>query len=164
MNKYLLVLVVMCISLGASANSYVFGGRAHFNGVLVNSACAFVAKDDQKYVEQTQTEWVVEFNVSSCISTVYQNLAVVLQDVNKMKRVSASQAESGKPLYLMPELNLHHLRSQEAIATQTSLGTAVAERHDELTNIDETVALPLASNAGQVSQNSPNILLSVVYP
>ena len=46
MNKYLAVLIGVCLSLNASANSYVFGGGAHCNGALVGSSCVIVQENN----------------------------------------------------------------------------------------------------------------------
>ncbi len=164
MNRYLAVLIGMAISLNASANSYVFGGRAHFNGSLVNPSCAFVPGNNLKHLTTIDLASFLELNVSNCSSTVYYNLEIALRDPRNIASSSNAQSVSEKSFYLLPGANLHHSQIYEGVPSQVALNVIENQSVAELSNIDETVVLPLPFQVGQMSQNSTNILLSVFYP
>ncbi|MCX5466354.1 hypothetical protein [Acinetobacter nematophilus] len=164
MNKYLAVVIGMSISLNTFANSYVFGGRAHFNGALVNPSCAFIPNNNLKHLTTIDLASFLELNVSNCSSTVYYNLAIELRDPRNIASSSNSQSVSEKSFYLLPGANLHHSQVDEGVSSQVALDVNGNQRVVELANIDETVALPLPFEVSQVSQNSTNILISVFYP
>lgn len=164
MNKYLAVVIGICISLNTFANSYVFGGRAHFNGSLVNPSCAFVPKNNLKNSASLDLGSFLELNVSNCSSSVYYNLAIALRDNSTIARSSVYQLATGKSFYLLPGANLYHSQIREEALSQADLDVNGNHQVAELANIDETVALPLPFEVDQVSQNSTNILISVFYP
>ncbi|WP_151752066.1 hypothetical protein [Acinetobacter bereziniae] len=165
MNKYLTALVGMFLFQSAFADSYVFGGRAHFSGSLVNPSCLFAQKSHSKLVENRETESDLELSVSNCSSTVYYNLAIALKDANNRHRISDSLALPEQAFYLMPGMNLHHSNVyQRSAISQVAHEVTNTAQEPELTNIDETVVLPLSKLNGQSTENSKNILISVFYP
>lgn len=165
MNKYLTALVGMFLFQSAFADSYVFGGRAHFSGYLVNPSCLFAQESHSKLVENRETESDLELSVSNCSSTVYYNLAIALKDANNRHRISDSLALPEQAFYLMPGMNLHHSNVyQRSAISQVAHEVTNTAQEPELTNIDETVVLPLSKLNGQSTENSKNILISVFYP
>ncbi|MCU4315192.1 hypothetical protein KTH46_09180 [Acinetobacter bereziniae] len=165
MNKYLTALVGMFLFQSAFADSYVFGGRAHFSGSLVNPSCLFAQESHSKLVENRETESDLELSVSNCSSTVYYNLAIALKDANNRHRISDSLALPEQAFYLMPGMNLHHSNVyQRSAISQVAHEVTNTAQEPELTNIDETVVLPLSKLSGQSTENSKNILISVFYP
>lgn len=165
MNKYLTVLVGMFLFQSAFADSYVFGGRAHFSGSLVNPSCLFAQKSNFKFGENRETESHLELNVSNCSSTVYYNLAIALKDANNSHLISDSLALPEQTFYLMPGMNLPHSNVyQRSTLSQVAHEVTNMTQEPELTNIDETVVLPLSKLNGQSTENSKNILISVFYP
>ncbi|WP_373350741.1 hypothetical protein [Acinetobacter bereziniae] len=165
MNKYLTALVGMFLFQSAFADSYVFGGRAHFSGSLVNPSCLFAQESHSKLVENRETESDLELSVSNCSSTVYYNLAIALKDANNRHRISDSLALPEQAFYLMPGMNLHHSNVyQRSAISQVAHEVTSTAQEPELTNIDETVVLPLSKLNGQSTENSKNILISVFYP
>ncbi|CAM9300165.1 hypothetical protein ACBE110449_14545 [Acinetobacter bereziniae] len=165
MNKYLTALVGMFLFQSAFADSYVFGGRAHFSGSLVNPSCLFAQESHSKLVENRETESDLELSVSNCSSTVYYNLAIALKDANNRHLISDSLALPEQAFYLMPGMNLHHSNVyQRSAISQVAYEVTNTAQEPELTNIDETVVLPLSKLNGQSTENSKNILISVFYP
>lgn len=158
MNKYLTVLVGMFLFQSAFADSYIFGGRTHFNGTLVNPGCSFAQESNLKRLNLAEELSLLEMNVSNCSSNVYDNLKFEFAEA-----IQGTTPTEFKAIHLMPKAHVWHSMAQfEGSKTEDE---SVLSQHDvELANIDETVALPLALTNGSLPQNSKNILLSVFYP
>ncbi|MFW1947634.1 hypothetical protein ACG907_06955 [Acinetobacter bereziniae] len=158
MNKYFTVLVGMFLFQSAFADSYVFGGRAHFNGTLVNPGCSFAQESNLKRLEQVNENSLLTLNVSNCSSNVYYNLKFEFAEA-----IQGTTPTEFKAINLMSTTNMLHSMAQfQGSKTADEL---LLPQHDvELANIDETVALPLTFTSGSLTQNSKNILLSVFYP
>ncbi|ENW00309.1 hypothetical protein F938_00953 [Acinetobacter bereziniae LMG 1003 = CIP 70.12] len=156
MKRYLVVLIGMCLSLNAFANSYVFGGRAHFNGALVGSGCVFVQDGDLKRFDHDSGGVVLKLNVTNCSLPIYYNLRIVMKYVTKNAHVSVSQVMSGEQIGLMPQNELHHSIGLIGYPDKSSIikdGTG-----------DKEMELPLPIAKDQMSQNGANFLISVIYP
>lgn len=162
MNKYLSVVVGVLLSVESYADSYVFGGRAHFNGSLVNPSCAFTLANNLKHLSHSVAEAQLQLNVSDCSSMTYYNLVIALADANAMP-ATASMQNTTTWIYLKPGLNLHHSIAQLLDPVSTAAHTAT-DQASVLAAIDETIDLPLLSPTGDFSINSQNILISVFYP
>lgn len=71
-------------SMDVYAESYVFGGRAHFNGVLVNAGCAIgldnLPKEQQK-LKRNFNEVVLRF--SECSPWVFAQLSLNFSDIEQ---------------------------------------------------------------------------------
>lgn len=165
MNKYLTVLVGIFVFQSAFADSYVFGGRAHFNGTLVNPGCSFSQDSNLKHLASVNQNHFLELNVSNCASTIYYNLAIAVKDIGNTTRGANLSGYPEQAFYFAPGTNLQHSNVYErSMLTQPENGIANAVPEAELTSIDETVVLPLSKLNAQLAENNTNILLSVFYP
>ncbi|ELW86546.1 MULTISPECIES: hypothetical protein [Acinetobacter] len=156
MKRYLVVLIGMCLSLNAFANSYVFGGRTHFNGVLVGSGCLFVQEGDLKQSDRNGGGPILKLNVRNCPSSVYYNLVIVMKYVSKSAHVSVSQVMSGEQIGLMYRNELNHSVGLIGYPDKNSIIKDDAG--------DKGVELPLSNAKSQMSQDETNVLISVIYP
>lgn len=163
MHKYLSVLIGLSLALDSSANSYVFGGRAHFNGSLVNPSCAFSQDSNLKHLVNTDVNALLQLNVSDCSSMTYYNLAIALTDASSAP-VNDAQQNSVQLIQLKPGLNLHHSIAQVTNPVATDTVNAIEQADIELAAIDESIDLPVQLKTGLVSKNSSNILMLVFYP
>lgn len=163
MHKYLSVVVGLLLALDSYANSYVFGGRAHFNGSLVNPSCAFTQDNNLKHSANTEVSTPLQLNVSDCSSMTYYNLSIALTDAS-LASSSVIQQNNEQLIQLKPGLNLHHSVAQVSNPVATE-GVSASERADiELSAIDETIDLPVLLKGNYFSKNSSNVLMSVFYP
>lgn len=163
MHKYLSVLVGLLLALDSSANSYVFGGRAHFNGSLVNPSCAFSQNSNLKRLVNTDVNGHLKLNVSDCSSMTYYNLSIALTDVSLMTP-NVIQQSTEQLIQLKPGLNLHNSVAQILNPVTTDAVTATEQASFELVAINETIDLPVLLKDSQLSKSSSNILMSVFYP
>ena len=46
MKKYITLIAGILVSTHIYAESYVFGGRAHFQGVLINQSCSILIENN----------------------------------------------------------------------------------------------------------------------
>ncbi|KAF1026082.1 MAG: hypothetical protein GAK29_01483 [Acinetobacter bereziniae] len=158
MNKYLTVLVGMFLFQSAFAGTYVFGGRAHFNGSLVNLGCSFAQESNLKRLKPVNENSLLELNVSNCSSNVYYNLKFEFAEA-----IQGTTATEFKAINLMSTTNVLHSMPQFE-SSKTADESLLSQPDVELINIDETLALPLTFTSGSLPQNGKNILLSVFYP
>lgn len=164
MHKYLSALVGLLLALDSSANSYVFGGRAHFNGSLVNPSCAFTQDSNLKHsVMSTAVDARLKLNVSDCSSMTYYNLSIALSDAS-LASSSMIQQNTEQLIQLKPGLNLHHSVAQVSNPVATDAVTTTEQVDIELAAIDESIDLPVMFMDGPLTKNSSNILMSVFYP
>lgn len=163
MNKYLFVLVGLSLALDSYANSYVFGGRAHFNGSLVNPSCAFAQDSNLKHSVNREESVHLKLNVSDCSSMTYYNLSIAFTEAGSVPVVDVQQSTE-QLMYLKPGLNLHHSVVEVSAPVVTDSVTAIEPTNIELAAIDETIDLPVLLTDGQLSKSSANVLMSVFYP
>ena len=163
MNKYLSAVVGLLLALDSSANSYVFGGRAHFNGSLVNPSCAFSHDSNLKRLVNTEVGTRLQLNVSDCSSMTYYNLSIAFTDAS-LASSSMIQQNTEQLIQLKPGLNLHHSIAQLSNPVAIDAVYATEQVGIELSVIDETIDLPVMLTDGQFSKNSSNVLMSVFYP
>lgn len=163
MNKYLSALVGLLLALDSSANSYVFGGRAHFNGSLVNPSCAFSQDSNLKHLANTAVDARLLLNVSDCSSMTYYNLSIALTDAS-LAHSSMIQQNTEQLIQLKPGLNLHHSIAQVSNPVATGAVTTTEQADIELAAIDESIDLPVMFMDGQLTKSSSSILMSVFYP
>lgn len=163
MNKYLFVLVGLSLALDSYANSYVFGGRAHFNGSLVNPSCAFAQDSNLKHSVNREESVHLKLNVSDCSSMTYYNLSIAFTEAGSVPVVDVQQSTE-QLMYLKPGLNLHHSVVEVSTPVVTDSVTAIEPTKIELAAIDETIDLPVLLTDGQLSKSSANVLMSVFYP
>jgi len=163
MHKYLSALIGLLLALDSAANSYVFGGRAHFNGSLVNPSCAFSQDSNLKRLVNTELGTPLQLNVSDCSSMTYYNLSIALTDAS-LAPTSAIQQSTEQLIQLKPGLNSHHSIAQVLNPVATNAVTATEQASFELAAINETIDLPVLLKDSQLSKSSSNILMSVFYP
>ncbi|MFW1942597.1 hypothetical protein ACG93R_03615 [Acinetobacter guillouiae] len=163
MHKYLSIAVGLLLALDSYANSYVFGGRAHFNGSLVNPSCAFSQDGNLKRLVNTEVDAELKLNVSDCSSMTYYNLSIAFTEAGSVPIANVQQSAE-QMMYLKPGLNLHHSVAQASIPVASDPAIAIERADIELAAIDETIDLPVQLMDGQLNKNSSNILMSVFYP
>lgn len=163
MHKYLSIAVGLLLALDSYANSYVFGGRAHFNGSLVNPSCAFAQDSNLKHSVNREESVHLKLNVSDCSSMTYYNLSIAFTEAGSVPVVDVQQSTE-QLMYLKPGLNLHHSVVEVSTPVVTDSVTAIEPTKIELAAIDETIDLPVLLTDGQLSKSSANVLMSVFYP
>lgn len=156
MNKYLAVLIGVCLSLNASANSYVFGGRAHFNGALVGSGCVIVQENNLSPDLLADNKPVLKLDVSNCSPSVYYNLVIVMKYISNNTNISLSQVMSGEHSGLSPEREMRHSISLIGYPNKGEIPEGDTEY--------KTVVLPLPIEKNQLPDGNANILISIFYP
>lgn len=137
--------IVVAVALNAFetyAESYVFGGRAHFQGALVNQGCLMlVHTKDIRLIHFNRKFKVFPTSITECPQDVYRNINISLLD-------------KGQPVD-----GGFYLKVDKAINQKNE-----SLRHFDLVNIPGEAALYLNSDYKSVSRGLSGILISVFYP
>ncbi|MDR0235327.1 hypothetical protein [Acinetobacter sp.] len=159
MKKYMILIAGILVSTHIYADSYVFGGRAHFYGVLVNQSCSISIEETARDAIKTPYS-PIQVHFSLCSDSIYDNLAIGLSKQNKQNR----------------ELFFTSPHAKNDIEKENNLQNFEALRNDQklIHHIDQTthydsisttsVNIFLQPTLENVLKQSPNILISVFYP
>ena len=106
MKKYITLIIGILVSTHIYAESYVFGGRAHFQGVLINQSCSILIENNAAVSIKTPNS-PIQINFSLCPVSIYDNLAIGLSEQNSPdKQRAMGQIAFAKSLDLSGDAQL----------------------------------------------------------
>ncbi len=158
MKKYVILIAGVLLNTHLYADSYVFGGRAHFYGALVNQSCSISFEQTvQDVIEAPQSLFNFIFRYAPTVSTIILQL-VYLSKINKFQRFFKSpQAKND----LDKEINIQNFESM-------SRGQSFISQFDHKTHYGaistKSVNIFLQPTLKSSLNQSPNILISIFYP
>ena len=163
MKKYITLLATMLITTHMYADGYVFGGRAHFQGVLINSSCS-VLVENPTLVSIGTPDLPIQIHFSLCPVGIYNNLAIGLSEQNKSTEevfYTNPQTQQENDFEHHQDLNVRNI---EPISRHSKL-----IRHIDLPDqYYDFSKKSIGVSLNQIQGNSPvhasNILISVFYP
>lgn len=158
MKKYMVLVAVLAgYSLNAHAASYVFGGRAHFNGALVNPACAIGIDDPSTtsafLIKENHHEVMLAF--TECSPWVYTGLSLKFSDIEQQSQKLLKDANQ--------QIDVAENLIDKQEITKLERGRIYYHYNAVVTGDTE-------KKMGVVQMNNPTepfpekVLLSVVYP
>lgn len=160
-NQYAISLAMLCVVSSSVAESYVFGGRAHFQGVLINQGCSVLVHNPLSTQIETPTS-PIEVNFSLCPVGIYDNLTISLSELESpQKGEFFIDAKNRKVIYLNNELNIPSLDSISA-KQQFIRHIDLPEQYDSFSK--NTMDIFLNKPYRDPSVMTSNILISVFYP
>ncbi len=160
-SKYVIFVGAVWIGCNAFAESYVFGGRAHFQGVLFNQSCSILV--ERKEPADTKTPTLpVYVNFSLCPVGIFDNLTISLSELDRpLKSEFYLDAKNQNVIYLNNELNipsLDFINSNKEFIQHIDLPT----HYDRFSK--NTMGIFLNQGGKDTFQQASNILISVFYP
>lgn len=161
LTKYMIFIGTVLVGSNAFAESYVFGGRAHFQGVLLNQSCSILV-ERKKPAETKTPNLPVYVNFSLCPVGIYDNLTISLSELDRpLKSEFYLDAKNQHVIYLNNELNIPSLdfvNSNKEFIRHIDLPT----QYDRFSK--NTMGIFLNQGGKGTSQPASNILISVFYP
>ncbi len=160
-KKCLVFTIGILVISNSFAESYVFGGRAHFQGVLINQGCSILVEKNMPIHVKTPT-LPVHVNFSLCPVGIYDNLTISLSELDRpLKRVFYFDAKNQNVIYLNNELNipsLDFIDSNKEFIRHIDLPS----HYDSFSK--NTMGIFLNQGNPNASTQASNILISVFYP
>lgn len=160
-NQYLIFIAMLGVMSSSVAESYVFGGRAHFQGVLMNQGCSVLVSKEQSPNIKTPTI-PIEVNFSLCPVGIYDNLTISLSELESLtKGEFYIDAQNRNVIYLNNELNipsLNLINVNQRFIHHIDLPT----EYDSFSK--NTMSIFMNQSYPEKSTLSSNILISVFYP
>ncbi|TCM65170.1 hypothetical protein EC844_1157 [Acinetobacter calcoaceticus] len=160
MSKFITFTAGIFFSLNIYAESYVFGGRTHFQGVLVNQSCAFLVKTIRHASEIKAPEYSMLITFSMCPESVSSQLEIEFSEqhmppINQLDTaVKTQQNRNFKTVFYLSNLG------------STRLGPYSIEKrvlpslyHDQSSN-----HLGVVLTRVREDRSSTPLLISVLYP
>jgi hypothetical protein len=159
MKKYMILIAGVLLNTHLYADSYVFGGRAHFYGALVNQSCSISFEQTvQDVIEAPESP--IQLHFSLCTDSIYDNLAIGLSKQNKQVPEIFFKFPQAKN-DLDKEINIQNFESM-------SRGQSFISQFDQKTHYGaistKSVNLFLQPTLKSSLNQSPNILISIFYP
>ncbi len=158
MKKYITLFAGILVCSHIHADSYVFGGQAHFRGVLVHESCAVSV---EKARVTTETPYLpVQIHFSLCPMSIYDNLAIGLSEANKHTHEIFFTTPQAKNDF-DKEINI---QGDEYISLGQRLIQSVALPKDDKNIREKSVNVFLNQSIEEPFTPSQHVLISVFYP
>lgn len=161
MKKYITLLTAMLIITNIHAESYIWGGRAHFQGVLINPSCS-VSIENQALVSIKTPNFPIQIHFSLCPENIYNNLIIGVSEQNKSAQELIYTVPKTKNDFDFNQgLNvqtIEHKNLQPKFIHHIELPT----QYDDF--LDKSIAVFLNQMQWNSSAHMPNILISIFYP
>ncbi|ENV91981.1 hypothetical protein P7L54_16380 [Acinetobacter bereziniae] len=158
MKKYITLFAGILVCSHIYADSYVFGGRAHFRGVLVHESCAISVEKNRL---TTKTPHIpVQIHFSFCPMSIYDNLAIGLSEPNKHTQEIFFTTPQAKNDF-DKEINI---QGYEYISIGQRLIQYITLPKDDQNIKEKSINLFINHNFENTLAQSQHILISVFYP
>lgn len=161
MKKYITLIAGILVSTHSYAESYVFGGRAHFQGVLINQSCSILIENNAAVSIKTPNS-PIQINFSLCPVSIYDNLAIGLSEQNKpTHEMFYTDPKARNDFDINQELNIQSLE-QTGLDQKFIRQIDRPERYDSFAK--NRIGILLNQTSEKSSAQASNILISVFYP
>ena len=115
MKKCITLIVGILVSTHIYAESYVFGGKAHFQGVLINQGCSVLIKNNAAS-NITTPDSPIEIIFSFCPVSIYDNLTIGLSEHNKpINEMFHTDIKVKSEFNINKELNINDLKQHRMV-------------------------------------------------
>lgn len=159
MKRYITLTAGILVSTHIYAESYIFGGKAQFLGVLLNQSCSIFI-DSSAYTSIKASQPPIQIHFSTCSVDYYNNLLISLSEPNQLKKEMFTTTAQTKNDF-DKEINM---QSTEQIRQ----GQKLIQHIDLPQNYDndsrKSVRVYLNQSFENSSVQAPHFLISVFYP
>ncbi len=161
MKKYITLIAGILVNTHIYAESYVFGGKAHFQGVLINQSCSILIENNTAVSIKTPNS-SIQINFSLCPVSIYDNLAIGLSEQNKPSyEMFYTDPKARNDFDIHQELNIQGLQ-QTRLDQKFIRQIDRPERYDSFTK--NKIGILFNQTSEKSSAQASNILISVFYP
>lgn len=161
MKKYIIIISGILVSTHTPAESYVFGGKAHFEGVLINQSCSILVENNTSVSIKTPNT-PVQINFSMCSVSTYDNIGIGLSKHN----------QSVREFFYTDAKTKINLNSNKKIELESSLrpnsNQKMIHKIDLPKHYDHfsknSIAIRLNPESENTYDQKSNFLISIFYP
>ncbi|MFW1948058.1 hypothetical protein ACG907_09120 [Acinetobacter bereziniae] len=159
MKRYITLIAGILASTHIYAESYVFGGKAQFLGVLLNQSCSIFI-ESSAYTSIKTSQPPIQIHFSTCSVDYYNNLLISLSEPNQFQKEMFTTTVQTKNDFDQ-EINMRSIE-------QTGQGQKFIQHIDLPKNYDDDSRKSVRVYLNQTFENSsvqaPHFLISVFYP
>lgn len=159
MKRYITLIAGILANTHIYAESYVFGGKAQFMGVLLNQSCSIFI-ESSAYASIKASQPPIQIHFSTCSVDYYNNLLISLSEPNQLKKEMFTTTAQAKNDF-DKEINV---QSTEQILQ----GQKFIQHIDLPKNYDDDSRKSVGVYLNQSFENSmiqtPHFLISIFYP
>ncbi|MCX5469033.1 hypothetical protein [Acinetobacter nematophilus] len=159
MKKYISLMAGIFFSTPIYAESYVYGGEAHFKGALINQSCS-VLIDNPASISIKALQSPIQFHFLGCSVDYYSNIVVGLSELNKPDKEIFYTVQSAKNNFDQ-QVNISG-RDSRYSNHKFIRHIDLPEDYDNTSK--KSVRVFLNQSLKNTSNQSPLFLLSIFYP
>lgn len=159
MKKYIALITGILASTHIYAESYVFGGKAQFLGVLLNQSCSIFI-ESSAYASIKTSQPPIQIHFSTCSVDYYNNLLISLSEPNQLKKEMFTTTVQTKNDF-DKEINVQsteHVRQGQNFIQHIDL----PKNYDD--DSRKSVGVYLNQSFKSPTVQAPHFLISIFYP
>lgn len=160
MKKYITLMVGVLIHMNIHAESYIFGGKAQFEGALVNQGCAIDLGNSQQFYGIKALTHSIFIHFSECSATTYEQITLSVS-----QRLSAA----GNEFYIYPQYQ-HEMYVSDLISSNRINAMLINPNIQQYSTLysyekqQKILGIFIQQDQKKNATENTNLLISVFYP